>query len=99
MADDETGRPLVGFVVFNEAYVDYRAGEYKSQVSTFVHEVAHALFFHPNLFQVYPKNSAGDAFLYRDTNYVYRMRGDHILTEVRSHFNCPGLEGGRHFPF
>lgn len=81
-------------MVFNEAYVSYDNGDYKAQISNFVHEVLHALYFDPDLFNYFPKNSSGETFLFQDSNGIYKMRGDATLSELRSHFNCSTVDGG-----
>jgi hypothetical protein len=81
--------------MFNEYYVSYDNGDYKAQISNFVHEVSHALFFEPALFEKFPKNSNGESFLFKDSNGNYKLRGDNILKEIRSHYNCPTIDGGK----
>jgi hypothetical protein len=85
---------LVGFAVFNEAYIEYDNGDYKAQVATFVHEVMHALFFHNHLFTLFPQNSSNESFLFEDSDGKHKMRGDNILAQTRSHFNCSTIDGG-----
>jgi hypothetical protein len=86
---------LVGFAVFNEYYVDYDNGDYQGQIATFVHEVMHALFFHPALFQVYPKNRRGQSYMFRDDNGTVKLRGNNILRFLREHSNCSRIDGGK----
>ena len=59
--------------MFNEAFIEYIDGNYKSHVSTFVHEVLHALYFHPKLFKNFPNNSNGESFLFKDNNGIHKM--------------------------
>lgn len=92
--DSQTNRPLVGFAVFNEYYIKYDSGSFTSQVATFVHEVLHALFFHPKLFALFPKNSKNESFLFKDSKGVSKMRGDSILSQIKEHFNCSSIDGG-----
>ena len=94
LKDDTTNRPLVGFAMFNEPFVEYDNGDYVAQIATFVHEVLHALYFHPGLFELFPKNSSDESFLFKDSNGVFKLRGDTILKEVQSHFNCSTVDGG-----
>jgi hypothetical protein len=88
-------RPLVGFAVFDEAHINYSADYFQEHVSTFVHEVFHGLFFNPILFQNFPLNSAGETFLFQDSNGIWKLRGDNVLKAAREHFNCPSIDGGR----
>lgn len=94
LKDETTKRPLAGYVVFNEAYLSFDEGNYTAQISNVVHEVLHALYFDPELFKHFPNNSSGESFLFQDSKGVYKMRGDHTLTELRSHFGCSTIDGG-----
>lgn len=87
-----TNRPVVGTTLVNEYYLDYQNKPVKKFISTFVHEVLHALFFLGDSFRKYPRNSKGETFMFQDT--IFKMRGDNILREVRDHFNCPSLTAG-----
>ena len=87
---------MAGYAVFNEAYIEYDNGDYKAQVATFVHEVLHALYFHPALFEKFPKNSQGQSYLFQDSNGIHKMRGDTILSKIKSHYNCSTIDGGKY---
>lgn len=93
-ADESTKRPLAGYAMFNEHYVSYDNGDYKAQISNFVHEVLHALYFEPDHFKNFPANQAGESFLFQDAKGVYKLRGDSILAQIRSHFACSSADGG-----
>ena len=85
---------MVGYTRFNEKYLDYKKRSYKKNLSTFIHEVMHALFFHPSLFKyVFPDNQ-GQPFLFEDTDGYFKIRGPNILQQIRSHYNCPTVNGG-----
>jgi hypothetical protein len=88
---------LAGFAVFNEAYIHYDQGDFQAQVATFVHEVLHALYFHPSLFSLFPKNSQNESYLFQDSNSIWKMRGDTILAQIKSHFSCSTIDGGIFF--
>jgi hypothetical protein len=89
---------MVGYVVFNEAKVSYDNGVYENQISVFVHEVLHALFFHPVLFEYFPNNRFGESFLFRDLkDGVYKLRGDNVMKAIQNHFGCKDFNGGKHF--
>lgn len=82
----------MGFAVFNQSYVELE--NYQSQIATFVHEVLHALYFHPKLFRLFPANADGESFLFRDARRRWKLRGDNVLYFLRSHFDCPAVDGG-----
>jgi hypothetical protein len=84
--------------MFNEPFVEYDNGDYKAQIATFVHEVLHALYFHPGLFEIFPQTSAGLSFMFED-NGVYKLRGDTILKSIQSHYNCSTANGGKRSHF
>lgn len=88
---------MVGYASFNEALISYDDGNPQAQIATFVHEVLHALWFHPGLWQRFPNNSAGESFLFKDTaaNF-YKLRGDSIMSQIKSHFDCSTTNGGTH---
>lgn len=87
---------MVGIARFNTKYSNYQRGEFRSHVATFAHEVMHAIFFHPTLFRYYFPDSNGQSFLFQDSNGFYKIRGQHILQQIRDHFNCPSIDGGTH---
>jgi hypothetical protein len=93
--DKNSKRPLAGYAVFNEAFIDYKYAYFQSQVATFVHEVLHALYFHPILFTLFPKNKYGESYLFRDKKNIWKMRGDNILSAIRSHYKCSTIDGGK----
>lgn len=95
LSEESGGRPVVGVARFNTQHLSYQKGRFRSDVATFAHEVMHAIFFHPNLFSTYfPRNSSGQSFLFNDADNFYKIRGTHVLKEIRDHFNCPSATGG-----
>ena len=88
--DSESKRPTVGWTVFNEYYLDINKPNINSDVATVVHEVLHALFFHPFLFNEYPKNSDGLSFSFEENQRKY-LRGDLLLKTAREYFKCENL--------
>jgi hypothetical protein len=91
--EQEQGRPVAGFIVFNEAKVSFEDGDYNAQVDTFMHEVLHTLFFHSFLFKSFPDNNNGESFLFQDSDTIWKMRGDTVLGLARQFFGCPSLNG------
>ena len=82
--------------MFNEAYIKYSNGDYRAQTANFIHEVLHALYFEPDLFQLFAKNSNGDSFLFKDANNKWKVRGTSILQTARNHYGCSTLDGGKY---
>ena len=80
--------------MFNEYYINPAGSHFGGQLATTVHEILHALSFHPALFNIYPNNSSGESYMFQDSKGYYKMRGDNILKEVRDHFGCPTADGG-----
>lgn len=70
-------------------------GKVKSQIDTFVHEVIHALYFNSFLFESFPNNKNGETFLFKDTDGVFKIRGDSTLEQCKKHFGCDSLESGK----
>jgi leishmanolysin len=91
--DQDTFRPVAGFIIFNEAKISYTDGNFGGQLDTFIHEALHTLYFHPLVFQNFPKNSQNESFLFKDTNSVWKIRGDNILREARNYFGCETMNG------
>ena len=85
---------MVGYAVFNEHYIKYNNGNYQGQVATFVHEVLHALYFHPALFRLFPNNNRGQSYIFEDNQGTFKLRGNNILRFIRQHFSCPNIDGG-----
>lgn len=79
--------------MFNEAFIEYDNGDYQGQIATFVHEVLHALYFHPTLFRSFPKNR-GRSYLFQDDEGKFKLRGNNTLRFMRQHFSCPSVDGG-----
>lgn len=91
--DQNSLRPVAGFIIFNESKISYTKGAYLRQLDTFLHEAFHTLFFHPILFERYPKNSSGLSFMFQDKDSIWKLRGDNILREAREYFDCAELVG------
>jgi hypothetical protein len=65
-------------------------------LSTTIHEIFHVLFFNPALFDLYPTNADGESFMFFDTSDgIKKLRGDNILNEMRNHFKCFSVKGGK----
>lgn len=79
--------------MLNAATLDFSEYSYANLVKIFVHELAHALFFLPFHFKNFPEIN-GEPFLFTDSNQVLKMRGAAVLGQIRSHFNCPTIDGG-----
>jgi hypothetical protein len=91
IADSETSRPIVGWTVVNEHFIDVGKGNMIADVATIVHEILHALFFHPYLFQKYPVNLDDQPFYIQESDVVY-LQGTSLVQVAREHFNCPSLQ-------
>ena len=91
--DQETLRPIAGYIIFNEAKVSYTDGDYKAQLGTLIHEFLHTMFFHSKLFESFPNNSEGESFLFKDIDSKWKIRGDKILEVSRDFFGCKSLNG------
>ena len=89
--DKNTSRPTVGLAVFNPYYLNPGSGKLDNDVATYVHEVLHALVFSSQLWKRFPKVN-GMSQYYIEDGYHY-LRGPNLLNTVRSHFNCPSLNG------
>ena len=92
--DSQSGRPLVGYVVLNEDKLAYDDGKYHTHVSTFVHEVLHALYFHPKAFRLFPPNKSGQPFLYEESDGRGYLQGDNIVRQARDHYGCDAIDRG-----
>lgn len=84
----------MGYVIFNEDKVEYDDGKVEVQVATFVHELLHCLYFHPKLFDHFPDTRSGKPYMFEDDNEDFKLRGNNILNQVRSHFDCDEIDGG-----
>lgn len=89
--DKYTGRPLVGFVVFNPYYLDPLNGKLDNDVATYVHEVLHALVFSRQLFEKFPKVNGQAQYYVYNTNYF--LRGFNLLRVAKDHFKCSRIKG------
>lgn len=87
----------MGFAVFNEAHLTFENGDYRAQIATFIHEFLHGLYFHPALFEVFPKNKDGSSFMFKDSNNIWKLRGDKIMETAKSHYGCDSFDGGNAF--
>lgn len=90
-------RPFAGFAVFNEPFVSYDDGDIRAQIATFVHEVLHALYFHPGLFAEFPANAAGEEVLFQDAESKWFLRGDALKAKAKEHFGCNSISKCRNF--
>ena len=86
---------MAGFIIINEAFLDYKRINYKAYVSTILHEATHILYFHPRLFDYFSDNSKNQSFYQQINDNRSQIAGDHIVNAVRSHFNCPSIKAGK----
>ena len=82
-------------MVFNEDQVSFSDGKYQMHISTFIHEVLHALYFHPKAFEHFPPNKNGKPFLYKHSDGIAYIQGDNIVREAKRHFGCETLDKGK----
>ena len=97
-SDRDTGRPIIGLAVFNNAYLDPSKGTLDNDVATYVHEVLHALVFSSQLFKKFPKvrefPEDPDSKLvpqYVVSNGMHYLRGTNLLKVTRDHFDCQDI--------
>jgi hypothetical protein len=76
--------------VINEHYINLQKNNLQADISTVVHEILHALYFHPNLFKIYPKNYLNENFYYQENSQIY-LRGANLIKTAKKHFDCPTL--------
>ena len=74
----------------NENWINFKDNSYMSQIETLSHEVVHALFFQPLLFDFFPKPVNQPNYLIQDN--VYKLVGLNIIRVVRDHFGCPDFK-------
>ena len=74
--------------------MSYDDGKHTSQISTFVHEILHVLYFPPKLFQDFLPNSEGKPFLYENDDKIGYIQGNNIVREAREHYDCFSINKG-----
>ena len=84
----------MGYTIFNERYIDYETSHYNNDISLCVHELCHALFFHPFLFENNFPDYNGESFYYEEGK-IKKLRGHNTLAAIRDHFDCPTADGGK----
>ena len=77
-------------MVFNESFIDLSKGTLTRDLATMVHETLHTLYFHPNLFLNFPKNTKGESFYVTESNRSY-IQGNEVMKIVQEHFQCPSI--------
>ena len=88
--DRSSGRPLVGFTVFNDYYLKVDNGKSDNDIATYVHETLHALIFSSTLWKFMPKVNGLDQYFIHDGNHY--LRSPILVNEARKHFNCPQIQ-------
>ena len=87
--DSANGRPLVGFTVFNDYYLDIKKGKSDNDIATYVHETLHALVFSSTLWKFFPKVNGKDQYFLSGGNHY--LRGPTLVSTAREHFACDKL--------
>ena len=88
LLDQDSRRPVAGFVVINPFYLNPDSGNLENHIATYVHEVLHVLIFNRTLWDNFPPlgNGLSQHFTASDGNPY--LRGRNLLREVQRHFNC-----------
>lgn len=86
-----TGRPMVGYIIFNSAKISIQSQSIEFNLNITAHEFMHVLGFNRRLFPSFSKNSKGEDVLYKNSNGKYFLRGDSIVAESKLHFGCDSL--------
>merc|ERR1740139_16148 len=86
-----TGRPNIGFAVFNPYYLNAADKKLDNDVATYVHEVLHALVFSSQLWKQFPKVNGKSQYYVSGGNHY--LRGPNLLQTARDHFGCEKLQG------
>lgn len=85
-----TGRPLAGYIVFNALKINLNSESLEKNINIATHEILHVLAFNLKLFPYFPEHN-GQSFLYTNNQGNSFLRGESILNEMRTHFNCPSI--------
>ena len=86
-----TGRPMVGYIIFNSAKISIQEQSLEFNLNITAHEFMHVLGFNRLLFPYFSKNSDGQDVLYKNSNGKYFLRGDSVVAEAKKHFGCDSL--------
>lgn len=86
-----TGRPMVGYMIFNSAKISIQQQTLEFNLNVTAHELLHVLGFNRLLFPYFPKNSAGEEVLFKNSQDQYFLRGDAVVAEAKAHFGCDSL--------
>ena len=86
-----TGRPMVGYIIFNSAKIDISGQDLEFNLNITAHEFMHVLGFNLRLFPFFPKNSKNQEVLFKNSNGRYYLTGDRAVQEARDHFGCSSI--------
>lgn len=91
LLEEETNRPVVGFINVNFTKIDIKKKAMNDFIYTIIHELFHILAFSPQLFQKFP-NSASFALLEKKTKTgqftVFKFFSENMLSVAKEHFKC-----------
>ena len=81
--------------MFNEVYLDYYSIPFEIQMKIFIHELFHSLFFNPWLFKNFFPKYNDKPYFFKDSDGKQKLQGPFILEQMRKHFNCESISGGK----
>jgi len=100
MLDDESGRPIAGFINFCPNSISSDLSAVGSQLDLAVHELLHAIVFEPALFESFRdplgREYENPVVISTDPtsgNEVRTLTTPKVKEVVRKHFNCDNLKG------
>ena len=90
MQQNKTGKPLVGYIIFNEGRLNYAKQNLEQNINITMHELLHVLVFSKDLFAYFPKVN-GESVLSQNSQGDYFYKGKNLVNVAKEHFECSTL--------
>lgn len=86
-----SGRPLAGYMIFNENFLDPALKSLRTQINIATHELVHVLGFNKKLFGYFPK-VGGLPVLDESVPKKIYFRGENLIAKMKEHLGCDQIE-------
>ena len=86
-----TGRPLAGYMIFNQDLLDPTSKSLRTQVNIATHELVHVLGFNKQLFGYFPEVGGLPVLDQSVPGKVY-FRGAKLIAKMKEHLGCDQID-------
>lgn len=90
MVASDNKRPIVGYIMFNLAYITATLAKVDYNTRIAFHEIMHVMGFSSSLYDSFPNFPNGQAYT-KTSNSLYCMKTTQLISTAQNYFNCPSV--------